>query len=59
MVGSGGCIPADAEFLRGVFDAARDAGAVRIADEVMTSRHGRAGLAALLGATADLKTYGK
>ena len=59
MVGAGGCIPADPDFLRGVFDAAHDAGAVRIADEVMTSRHGRSGLAAILGATADLKTYGK
>ena len=59
MLGSGGCIPADAAFLRGLFAAARDAGAVAIADEVMTSRHGRAGLAALLGAEPDLRTYGK
>ena len=51
MVGAGGCIPADPDFLRGVFDAAHGAGAVRIADEVMTSRHGRSGLAAILGAT--------
>jgi len=59
MLGSGGCIPAEPEFLQGVFDSARDVGAVRIADEVMTSRHGRSGLAALLGVTPDLKTYGK
>jgi glutamate-1-semialdehyde 2,1-aminomutase len=59
MLGSGGCIPAEPAFLRGVFDAARAAGAVCIADEVMTSRHGRSGLAALLGAEPDLRTYGK
>jgi glutamate-1-semialdehyde 2,1-aminomutase len=59
MVGAGGCIPAEPEFLCGVFDSAHAAGAIRIADEVMTSRHGRSGLAALTGAAADLKTYGK
>ena len=59
MLGAGGCIAADAGFLTGVFEAARSAGAVCIADEVMTSRHGRSGLAALLGAEADITTYGK
>jgi glutamate-1-semialdehyde 2,1-aminomutase len=59
MLGSGGCIPAEPAFLRGVFDAARGAGAVCIADEVMTSRHGRSGLAALFGVEPDLRTYGK
>jgi glutamate-1-semialdehyde 2,1-aminomutase len=59
MLGSGGCIPADPDFLRGVFDAARAAGAICIADEVMTSRHGRSGLAALLGVEPDIRTYGK
>jgi glutamate-1-semialdehyde 2,1-aminomutase len=59
MLGSGGCIPATPEFLRGLFDAARSAGAVCIADEVMTSRHGRAGLADLLGAATDIRTFGK
>ena len=59
MLGSGGCIPAAPEFLGGLFDAARSAGAVCIADEVMTSRHGRSGLAALLGATPDIRTFGK
>jgi glutamate-1-semialdehyde 2,1-aminomutase len=42
-----------------VFDAARAAGAVAIADEVMTSRHGPSGLAALLGAEPDIRTFGK
>lgn len=59
MLGSGGCIPARAEFLAGVFAAARAAGAVCIADEVMTSRHGPAGLAALRGVRADITTLGK
>jgi glutamate-1-semialdehyde 2,1-aminomutase len=59
MLGSGGCIPAEPGFLAGVFEAARGAGAVFIADEVMTSRHGRSGLAALLGVEPDVKTYGK
>jgi glutamate-1-semialdehyde 2,1-aminomutase len=59
MLGAGGCIPAEPEFLTGVFAAARERGAVCIADEVMTSRHGRSGLAALFGATPDITTYGK
>jgi glutamate-1-semialdehyde 2,1-aminomutase len=59
MLGSGGCIPAAPEFIQGVFDSARGVGAVCIADEVMTSRHGRSGLAALLGVVPHVKTYGK
>lgn len=59
MLGSGGCVPSTPGFLAAVFDAARAAGAVCIADEVMTSRHGARGLAALLGAEADITTYGK
>jgi glutamate-1-semialdehyde 2,1-aminomutase len=59
MLGSGGCIPAEPEFLNGTFEAARSVGAVCIADEVMTSRHGRSGLAALFGASPDITTYGK
>jgi glutamate-1-semialdehyde 2,1-aminomutase len=59
MLGSGGCIPAEPQFLQGLFAAARESGAVAIADEVMTSRHGRGGLAALLGAEPDIRTFGK
>jgi glutamate-1-semialdehyde 2,1-aminomutase len=59
MLGSGGCVPATPEFAQGVFAAARAVGAVCIADEVMTSRHGRRGLLHLLGAEADITTYGK
>lgn len=59
MLGAGGCIPADTQFLQAAFGAAREAGAVVIADEVMTSRHGATGMAALLGVRPDLATYGK
>jgi glutamate-1-semialdehyde 2,1-aminomutase len=59
MLGSGGCIPANPEFLQTVVAAATEHGAVVIADEVMTSRHGPAGMSALLGVRPDLTTYGK
>jgi glutamate-1-semialdehyde 2,1-aminomutase len=59
MLGSGGCIPTTPEFVQGVFAAARAVGAVCIADEVMTSRHGRCGMVDMLGAQADITTYGK
>ena len=59
MQGAGGCIPASPEFLLGIFASTRRAGAVVIADEVMTSRHGPAGMVAALDARADLTTFGK
>jgi len=59
MLGSGGCVPADGDFVRGVATAARAAGALFVADEVMTSRHGRSGLMNLLGVQPDITTYGK
>jgi glutamate-1-semialdehyde 2,1-aminomutase len=59
MLGAGGCITAAPGFLSGLFSAARSVDAVCIADEVMTSRHGRSGLTALLGASADITTFGK
>lgn len=59
MLGSGGCIPGSAEFLGEVFGAARSVGAVCIADEVMTSRHGRRGMLSMLGVRADITTFGK
>jgi glutamate-1-semialdehyde 2,1-aminomutase len=59
MLGSGGCVPADGDFVRGVATAARAAGALFVADEVMTSRHGRRGLMNLLGVQPDITTYGK
>ena len=59
MLGSGGCVPADGEFVRGVAAAARAAGALFVADEVMTSRHGRRGMMDLLGVSPDITTFGK
>jgi glutamate-1-semialdehyde 2,1-aminomutase len=59
MLGSGGCIPASPQFLSSVFEAARSVGAVCIADEVMTSRHGARGMMDLLGVDADISAYGK
>jgi len=38
MLGSGGCIPGDPEFLRVLRESTREAGALLIFDEVMTSR---------------------
>ena len=59
MLGSGGCVPTSAEFAKSVFDAAKKVGAVVIADEVMTSRHGAHGMFDLLGVKADITTFGK
>jgi glutamate-1-semialdehyde 2,1-aminomutase len=59
MQGSGGCLPADAKFIQRTCAAARAVGAIVIADEVMTSRHGRSGMLHLLGEVADITTYGK
>jgi glutamate-1-semialdehyde 2,1-aminomutase len=59
MLGSGGCIPGDPEFLRGLREATREVGALLIFDEVMTSRTGAGGLQGRLGITPDLTTLGK
>jgi len=59
MQGSGGCLPADPEFLRAVAAAARQAGALLVLDEVMTSRLAPGGLGASRGVTPDLMTLGK
>ena len=58
MLGSG-CVPADARFLSGLANATQQVGAILIADEVMTSRHGPRGLADLMGVRPDIATYGK
>ncbi|MEP7111957.1 MAG: aminotransferase class III-fold pyridoxal phosphate-dependent enzyme [Ilumatobacteraceae bacterium] len=58
MLGSG-CVPADARFLSGLANATQQAGAIFIADEVMTSRHGPRGLADLMGVRPDIATFGK
>ena len=59
MLGSGGCVPTSAEFAKSVFNAAKKVGAVVIADEVMTSRHGAHGMFNLRGVKADITTFGK
>lgn len=58
MLGAG-CVPADARFLSGLANATQQAGAIFIADEVMTSRHGPRGLADLMGVRPDIATFGK
>ena len=59
MQGSSGCIPATAEFLRGLRETCNTIGALLIFDEVMTSRTGAGGAAAHIGVTPDLITLGK
>jgi glutamate-1-semialdehyde 2,1-aminomutase len=59
MLGSGGCLPCSPTFLARVFEAARNVGAVCIADEVMTSRHGKSGMMDMFGVQADITAYGK
>jgi glutamate-1-semialdehyde 2,1-aminomutase len=59
MLGSGGCVPADPQFLALLRRAADDTGAVLIFDEVMTSRMSAGGLQQRLGITPDLTTLGK
>jgi glutamate-1-semialdehyde 2,1-aminomutase len=59
MLGSGGCVPASEDFAQQVFARAHVVGAVTIADEVMTSRHGTKGMFDLLGVQPDISTFGK
>jgi glutamate-1-semialdehyde 2,1-aminomutase len=59
MLGSAGCIPGDPAFLSVLREATRQAGALLIFDEVMTSRTGPGGLQARLGIWPDLTTLGK
>ena len=59
MIGSGGCIPASAEFLAALRQACTRVGALLIFDEVMTSRVAPGGLQSLRGVKPDLTTFGK
>ena len=59
MLGSGGCIPGDPAFLSALREATRQAGALLVFDEVMTSRTGPGGLQDRLGIRPDLTTLGK
>jgi glutamate-1-semialdehyde 2,1-aminomutase len=59
MLGGGGCIPAERQFLAGLRRLADDTGAVLIFDEVMTSRLAPGGLQEVHGILPDLTTLGK
>ncbi len=59
MMGSGGCLPADREFLQALRDGATEAGAILIFDEVMTSRMSAGGQQSRLGIIPDMTTLGK
>jgi len=59
MIGSGGCIPADVEFLEALRRAATAEGALLIFDEVMTSRLAPGGRQQALNVIPDLCTLGK
>ncbi|MBX3706143.1 MAG: aminotransferase class III-fold pyridoxal phosphate-dependent enzyme [Pseudomonadales bacterium] len=59
MVGSGGCIRADDEFVRALREATARHGIVLIFDEVMTSRLAPGGLHSVLGVQPDLLCLGK
>jgi glutamate-1-semialdehyde 2,1-aminomutase len=59
MMGSGGCIVGDVEFLQMLRDETKKAGALLIFDEVMTSRFAGGGAQGLHGITPDMTTLGK
>lgn len=59
MLGSGGCVPARRDFLTALRNAASEAGALLIFDEIMTSRLAPGGLAAVHDIAPDLTTLGK
>ena len=59
MMGAGGCIAAEPDFLRGLREAATRHGIILIFDEVMTSRLAPGGLQEALGITPDMTTFGK
>ena len=59
MIGAGGCIPGQSEFLMTIREETSKTGALLVFDEVMTSRHGASGLHGMLGIRPDLVTLGK
>jgi glutamate-1-semialdehyde 2,1-aminomutase len=59
MQGSGGVIPAEADFLQALRDATRAHDILLVFDEVMTSRLSTGGLQRVLGISPDLTTLGK
>ncbi|RVU38288.1 aminotransferase class III-fold pyridoxal phosphate-dependent enzyme [Hwanghaeella grinnelliae] len=59
MMGSGGCIPADQEFLEAIRKETEAVGALLIFDEVITSRLSEGGLQKATGVIPDLTALGK
>ena len=59
MMGGGGCIAAEPQFLQALREAATKCGALLILDEVMTSRLAPGGLQSIRGVKPDLTTFGK
>lgn len=59
MMGAGGGIAGDRDFLQGLRDAATRHGIVLVFDEVMTSRLSPGGLQAVLEISPDMTTFGK
>lgn len=59
MLGGGGCIPADREFLAMLRAETTRTGSILIFDEVMTSRLSPGGLQAVHGILPDMTTLGK
>jgi glutamate-1-semialdehyde 2,1-aminomutase len=59
MLGSGGCVPADREFLEALRDSCDRHDVALIFDEVMTSRLSPGGLQQTLGIRPDMTTLGK
>jgi glutamate-1-semialdehyde 2,1-aminomutase len=59
MLGGGGCIPAEREFLAALRTLADETGAMLIFDEVMTSRLAPGGLQEKHGILPDMTTLGK
>ena len=59
MMMSGGCLPAEPEFIRGLARLAREHGSLFICDEVATFRLGLGGAQEVYGLEPDLTTFGK
>ncbi|MGX4676203.1 aspartate aminotransferase family protein [SAR92 clade bacterium H246] len=59
VMGPGGGMTIEREFLLRLQQLAKDSGALLIFDEVMTSRHGPSGMQGILGVTPDLTSMGK
>ncbi|WVQ63660.1 uncharacterized protein L199_001813 [Kwoniella botswanensis] len=59
MLGAGGCIPGNPEFLQSLRDLSTEIGAVLVFDEVQTARLSIGGRQKILGVTPDMTTLGK